>query len=111
MKDISRILNQLESISTKSNCYGSRTDGTQKYENINTNGNYYAFQDENRRLNAELLSFGNLKEGYINRLIRDLIYTDGYIFRTERDISRYQRIVKLTKETITICFVLHRTLH
>lgn len=54
MKDISRILNQLESISTKSNGYSSRTDGTQKYENINTNGNYYAFQDENRRLNAEL---------------------------------------------------------
>ncbi|XP_071166321.1 uncharacterized protein [Mytilus edulis] len=53
-KDISRISNQLESLSTKMNSYSSATDGSQTCENINTNYLYYVIQEENRRLKDEL---------------------------------------------------------
>ncbi|CAC5419358.1 unnamed protein product [Mytilus coruscus] len=53
-KDISRISNQLESLSTKINSHSSRTDGPQTCEKINTSYLYYVIQEENRRLKDEL---------------------------------------------------------
>ncbi|CAC5364680.1 unnamed protein product [Mytilus coruscus] len=53
-KDISRISNQLKSLSTKTNSYSSTTDGPQTCEKINTSYLYYVIQEENRRLKAEL---------------------------------------------------------
>ncbi|CAC5364678.1 unnamed protein product [Mytilus coruscus] len=61
-KDISRISNHLESISTKMNSYSSTIDGPQQCEKINNSYLYYAFREENRRLKAELQKTKSRKE-------------------------------------------------
>ncbi|VDI09839.1 Hypothetical predicted protein [Mytilus galloprovincialis] len=61
-KDISRISNQLESLSTKMNSYSSTTNGSQTCEKNNTNYLFYVLQEENRKLKDELKTTKSRKD-------------------------------------------------
>ncbi|XP_071166327.1 uncharacterized protein [Mytilus edulis] len=75
-KEMSRISNQLERLSSKIQCHSSTTDGRQTCDKINTIYLYYAIQAENRRLKDELQKTKSTKEDQKNS------------FQLKKDISR-----------------------